>query len=113
MGPWSSEEINRARNVPLLRVLDYLGAYYKRDKSYVPRCSSGGSFRVQVNFEGRESRFIFTGEKWIDELLPKGNPSRGGGGAIDFVRYVTGCGLVHAVKICLDAEARNSGGRLG
>ena len=112
MGPWTNEEINRARAIPLSRVLDCLGAYYKRDQRYVPRDSSGGSFRVQVNFDGRDYRFILTGEKWVNELLPKEHPSRGGG-AIDFVRHITGSGFVQAVKICLDAQTRSSGGGLG
>lgn len=44
-----------------------------------------------------------TGEKFLNELLPADTPHRGGGGAIDFVRHVTGCNFVQAVKICLDA----------
>lgn len=39
----------------------------------------------------------------MNELLPEGAPQRGGGGAIDFVRHVTGFNFVQAVKICLDA----------
>lgn len=111
MGPWTTDEISYARSVPFSVLLDFLGAYYKRDPDYVPRDSSQGSIRVQVSYEGRDFRFIFTGEKWVNELLPKEHSSRGGGGTIDFVRHMTNCGFVHAVKICLDAHRAGSGGR--
>lgn len=56
-----------------------------------------------MSYQGRDFRFIMTGEKFLNELLPADTPHRGGGGAIDFVRHVTGCNFVQAVKICLDA----------
>ena len=62
------------------------------------------SIRVQVSHQGQDFRFILTGEKWFNELLPEGTPNRGGGGAIDFVRHLTGLNFVQAVKICLDAS---------
>lgn len=113
MGPWSSEEISRARSVPFFRVLDYLGAYHKRDATYSPRDASRRSIRVQVGFDGHDFRFILTGEKWVNELLAEDHPSRGGGGAIDFTRHITGLGFVQAVKICLDSIASSSGGGHG
>ena len=36
MGPWNTEEISQARQVPFLKVLDIIGAYYKRDLEYEP-----------------------------------------------------------------------------
>lgn len=105
MGPWSSAQINMARRVPFSTLLEFLGAYYKRDIDYAPLDSSRSSIRVQVGLDGRDYRFIFTGEKWLNELLPADDSRRGGGGAIDFVRHVTGSGFVQAVKICLDAHA--------
>ncbi len=110
MGPWTTDEINHARRVPFLTVLDFLGAYCKRDRDYVPRDSPHGGVRVQVSHEGKDFRFIFTGEKWLNELLPEGHSGRGGGGAIDFVRHLANCGFVHAVKICLDAARTIPGG---
>ena len=104
MGPWSSEDISQARQVPFSKVLDSLGAYYKKDLDYAPLDSSRHSVRVQVSYSGRDFRFIFTGEKWVNELLSAGTPGRGGGGAIDFVRYITGQGFVQSVKLCLDAR---------
>ncbi|MEB8485790.1 MULTISPECIES: DUF5131 family protein [Acidithiobacillus] len=47
--------------------------------------------------------FDFTGEKFVNELLPDGTAHRGGGGPIDFVRHVTACNFVQAVKVCLEA----------
>lgn len=113
MGPWTTDEINQARCVPFVTVLDFLGAYYKPDRTYVPREASLGSVRIQVAYGGRDFRFIFSGEKWVNELLPKEHASRGGGGTIDFVRHITSCGFVPAVKICLDALRSISGGRHG
>ncbi len=102
-GPWSTEEIEAARRVKFGVVLDHLGAYYKLDNSYASLDPRRRSVRVQVNFKQRDFRFILTEEKWLNELLPQGDPRRGGGGAIDFVRHLTGLGFVPAVKVCLDA----------
>lgn len=104
MGPWNTEEISRARQTPFSKVLDHLGAYYKRDRDYEPLDPGRKSIRVQVGYQGRDFRFILTGEKWFNEILPEGTPNRGGGGAIDFVRHITGMGFVQAVKVCLDAQ---------
>lgn len=103
MGPWDTDQINRARRVQFAKVLDFLGAYYKRDREYEPIDPGRKSVRVYVGYKGRDFRFILTGEKWLNDLLPEGHPFRGGGGAIDFVRHVTGLNFVQAVKVCLDA----------
>lgn len=110
MEPWNTDQINRARGVSFSTVLNFLGAYYKRDKEYEALDPSRKSIRLQVGYQGRDFRFIFTGEKWVNELLLVDHPNRGGGGAIDFVRHLTGVGFVHAVKVCLDA-AEKSGSR--
>jgi hypothetical protein len=102
MKPWSPVQINQARQVAVPNVLQFLGAHYKRDVDYVPSDSARQSVRVHVGYQGRDFRFIFTGDKWINELLPSGTPNRGGGGAIDFVRHITGVNFVQAVKVCLD-----------
>ena len=102
-GPWTSSEIETARQARVTAVLDFLGAFYKFDRSYAPHDRSKGSFRIQVSYQGRDFRFIVTGEKWINELLSHDQLHRGGGGSIDFVRHVTGLGFVPAVKICLDS----------
>ncbi|TDG03935.1 hypothetical protein E1N52_32460 [Paraburkholderia guartelaensis] len=103
MGPWTTDDIRKARGVSYSAVLNYLGAHHKRDPSYEPLDRSSKSVRVNVNFEGREFRFILTGEKWFNELAAN-TPGRGGGGTIDFVRHLTGTNFVHAVKICLEAQ---------
>lgn len=102
-GPWSQEQVDTARTVRFSAVLNHLGAYHKIDPDYEPLDPGRRSKRVQVGYQGRDFRFIFTGEKFINELIPPGSPRRGGGGAIDFVRHVTGCNFVQAVKTCLDA----------
>lgn len=106
MGPWNTEEINQARRTPFSMVLEHIGAHYKRDKDYEPLDPARKSIRVQVGYQGQDFRFILTGEKWFNELLPEGALNKGGGGAIDFVRHITGLGFVQAVKICLDAQAK-------
>lgn len=111
MGPWTTEQIAEARRVPLLALLGYLGAYVKRDAEYHSLEPGRGSFRIQVGLDGRDYRFIVTGEKWVSELLPKDCPDRGGGGAIDFARHVTGANFVQAVKLCLDAKHAQGGSR--
>jgi len=103
MGPWSQEQIDFARQVRFSAVLDHLGAYRKLDPEYVPLDPGRKSVRVQVSYQGRDFRFVLTGEKWINELLPGDKPGRGGGGAIDFVRHITNLNFVQAVKVCLDA----------
>lgn len=108
MGPWSAEQISEARRVRFSAVLEHLGAYVKRDMEYQPLDSSCCSVRIQVGLNGRDFRFILTGEKWLNELLPPGNANRGGGGAIDFVRHLTGSNFVEAVKICLDARPEHT-----
>jgi hypothetical protein len=104
MGPWNTEQISRARCLPFSVVLDHLGAFHKRDQDYLPLDSSRKSTRVRVSYSGREFCFIFSGEKFVNELLPEGHANRGGGGAIDFVRHITGLGFVQAVKVCLDTQ---------
>lgn len=103
MGPWSQEQIDLARCVRFSVLLDFLGAHYKQDHDYEPFDSSRKSIRVQVGYQCRDYRFILTGEKWFNELLPSDHPNRGGGGAIDFVRHITGLNFVQAVKVCLYA----------
>lgn len=103
VGPWSQEQIDAARSVRFSVVLNYLGAYHKLDTDYKPLDPGRRSKRVQVSYQGRDFRFIFTREKFVNELLRDGTPHRGGGGAIDFVRHVTGYSFVGAVKVCIDA----------
>lgn len=103
MMPWSPNEISQAREVRVTAVLKFLGAHYKRDKDYAPLDPSRPSVRVHVSYQGRDFRFVFTGEKFVNELLPLDSPNRGGGGTIDFVRHITGLAFVQAVKICLEA----------
>jgi hypothetical protein len=108
-GPWSQEQIDAARAVRFSAVLAHLGAYHKLDAEYEPLDHGRHSKRVQVSYQGRDFRFVFTGEKFVNELLPEDAPHRGGGGAIDFVRHVTGSNFVQAVKMCLDAlEAQHN-----
>ncbi|OUL80388.1 hypothetical protein CA603_31515 [Paraburkholderia hospita] len=104
-GPWSQEQIDEARMVLFSAVLDHLGAFHKLDRDYEPLDPGRRSKRVHVGYQGRDFRFIFTGPKFVNQLLPEGAANRGGGGAIDSVRHVTGCNFVHAVKVCLDALA--------
>jgi hypothetical protein len=109
MGPWKTDQINQARNVPFPLVLKFLGAYNKLDREYRPFERGRNSIRVHVNYEGRDFRFVITGEKWVDELMPATHPKRGGGGTIDFVSHITGFKLVNAVKVCLDAQSLADG----
>ena len=111
MGPWSQEQIDTARRVRFSVVLDHLGVYHKRDLEFTPLDPGSKSVRVHANYQGKDFRFIFTGEKWLNELVPQGAPGRGGGGAIDFVRHITGLGFVQAVKVCLDARSAQKGSR--
>lgn len=109
--PFTQTEIARARDVPFLAILDHLGAYRKRDDSYIPLNKSNRSARLHVSYEGREFRFVFTDDKFVNELVSRDAPGRGGGGAIDFVKHLTGVGFVPAVKICLDVAEALSGRR--
>ena len=102
-GPWSQEQIDRARNVRFDTVLDFMGAFHKRDHDYSPRDPGREGVRVHASYCGRDFRFVITGEKFVNELLSQGVLARGGGGTIDFVRHITGYNFVQAVKICLDA----------
>ncbi len=104
IGPWTPAQINSARSVPFSVVLDHIGAFQKSDPDYRPLDPGRKSRRMQVSYQGRDFRFIFTEEKFINELLPEGTSLRGGGGAIDLVRHITGCNFVQAVKLCLEAH---------
>lgn len=108
MGPWNAEEISQARQVSFSAVLDFIGAYFKRDREYRPLEPGRKSIRVQVSYQGRDFGFILTSEKWFNELLPEGILNRSGGGAIDFVRHVTDQEFVQDVKTCLDAAEEQS-----
>lgn len=103
MNPWSTEDIEQARVVGFSSVLDFIGAYHKQDRSYASLNPNRKTVRVEASYQGKNFRFLFTGAKWFDELR-RGGDTCGGGGAIDFVRYVTGLKFVAAVKICLDAK---------
>lgn len=104
-GPWSQEQIDEARMVSFFAVLHHLEAFHKFDRDYGPLNPARGSKRVQVGYLGRDFRFVFTGPKFVNQLMPEGATNRGGGDAIDFVRHITGCDFVHAVKVCLNALA--------
>lgn len=101
--PFSSAEIEMARNVPFKIVLEYLGAYVKLDKDYHPLDSDRRSRRLQISYKQRDFRLVVTGEKFVNELLPIDATNRGGGGSIDLVKHLTGLGFVLAVRVCLDA----------
>jgi hypothetical protein len=100
--PFTPSEIVAARNVPVQAVLEHLGAYVKRDEIYKPLDTARHSVRLQINYQQKDFRLIFTGEKFVNELLPKDDPNRGGGGAIDLVKHITGMGFLPAVKVCLE-----------
>ena len=93
-GPWQDAEIQRARSVPLLKVLAHLADHLKEGKDYVPRDPSLGS---------RRFRLILTREKWLDELVGRDTARRDGGGAVDLAMYLTGLNFVQAVKACIEA----------
>jgi hypothetical protein len=103
MGPWTGDEIETARAVPFHVLLRFIGAYCKQDREY-GSVTSGDSIRVQVNYGGRDFRFVFTNEKWVNELMPPAERRRGGAGAIDLAAHITGLDFVRAVKICIDAR---------
>lgn len=103
MGPWTPEQIQQARNVPLLKVIRYICDLVKEDRAYQPLDSCRRSRRFQVNCQKRDFRLIVTGEKWVDELQPRGTSGRGGGGAIDLASYLMGVNFVQAVRVCLEA----------
>lgn len=110
--PFSPAQVVQARNVPFRTILEHLGAYFKLDKDYTPLDPSRRSVRLHVGYHGRDFRLVVTGEKFVDELLPLDIPSRGGGGAIDLVKHITGLGFVESVRVCLDAiEAKQEAGR--
>lgn len=101
VGPWSQMQISIARRARWSAAFDQLGAYHKVDRDYEPLDSGRKSVRVHVNYRGRDFRFVITGEKFINELLPVGTPNRGGGGCIDLIRHVSGLGFVQSVNVCL------------
>jgi hypothetical protein len=103
MGPWTSDEIELARAVPFHVLLHFIGAYHKLDPEY-RSANSGDSIRVLVGYAGRDFRFIFTNEKWVNELIPPTKRGRGGAGAIDLAAHITGLDFVRSVKICIDAH---------
>lgn len=105
---FTQEQINLARQVPLLTLLEHLEAYVKHDKEYKPSNLSAGSIRVDVNYLGRNYRFIITGEKWINDLLSRDVPKRGGGGAIDFYQHINpSANFMQAVAVCLAATMKH------
>ncbi len=110
MRPWTGDEIEVARAVPFHVLLRFLGAYYKLDREY-RRTTASDSIRVQVNYAGRDFRFVFTNEKWVNELMPPAKPRRGGAGAIDLAAHITGLDFVRSVKVCIDARNSASGMR--
>lgn len=71
-GPWTQEQINTVRCVSFSAVLNFIGAYHKLDRDYEPLDPGRRSKRVQVSYQGCDFRFILTGEKFVNELLPEG-----------------------------------------
>lgn len=109
---FSPAQVVQVRNVPFRTILEHLGAYSKLSKDYTSPDPSRRSVRLYVGYHGRDFRLVVTDEKFVHELLPLDNPSRGGGGAIDLVKHITGLGFVQSVRVCLDAiEAKQEAGR--
>lgn len=108
MVPWTTAEIELARGVPFHVLLHFLGAYCKLDREYRSASPAEG-IRVHVNHAGRNFRFVFTGEKWVNELIPPAKRGRGGAGAIDLAAHITGLDFVRSVKICIDAHDSTNG----
>lgn len=102
MRPWTTAEIESARGVPFYVLLRFLGAYCKVDREY-RSAGLAESIRVHVNYAGRDFRFVFTEEKWVNELLSPLQHGRGGAGSIDLAAHLTGLDFVRSVKVCIDA----------
>lgn len=103
MGPWTPTQVQQARSVPLLKLMGHICTFVNEDRDYHPLDSSRRSRRFQVNCQKRDFRLIVTGEKWVDELIPRDSDGRGGGGAIDLASHLTGLNFVQAVRVCLEA----------
>lgn len=108
MKPWTAEEIELARALPFYVLLRFIGAYYKLDREYRSATSSD-SIRVLVGYRGSDFRFVFTNEKWVNELISPAKRGRGGAGAIDLAAHITGLDFVRSVKICIDAHDSTDG----
>ena len=92
------EEEARLRKLPLCRVLDALGLYWKKDPTYVPRGDKSG-IRINLNTgivdHNRDREVIITGEKFFDTHDRKFS----GGGAIDLVEKLKHCDYLQAVAV--------------
>lgn len=86
----SRGRIDAAREEGFSFVLDFLSTFYKVDADYEPLDSGRNSRRVYASYGGWDFRFIVMGEKFTNEVRPVEAANRGGGGANDFTRHVTG-----------------------
>lgn len=90
---FSEEELQRLREVPLLKALDALELHYQHDPDYKPR-KSQESMRVIVSVKDLVYTLQFTGMRWYDM-----HSKEGGGGAIDLTMHLMQCEFLQAAKL--------------
>lgn len=99
--PWNQDPIGEARTAPFSIALIHLGSFHTLHPRYTLLDQERRSYRVRVGYEGRDFVFIVTGPKFVSQQLPEDAIDRGGSDSIDFVRPLTGCKFVDAIKVCL------------
>lgn len=82
VSPEAVERANVLRALPLLKALDAVGAYVKRDESYVP-VKNRDSSRYHISVNNQDYELLIGPQKWFDTRT-----GTGGGGAIDLMMHV-------------------------
>ncbi len=99
--PISPDVIERLRALPLCRVLDAMGLYWKLDPDYVPR-KDKSSVRINLSMGNSVRELLITGPKFFDTR----DAAFKGGGAIDLVMLIKNCSFRTAVATLLAVESR-------
>lgn len=88
------EELDAARKIKLLTVVEEFSDFYTQDKTFKPQRNMDGKVFV-VEIDGKRfSNLLITGEKWFDQ-----DKKVGGGGAIDLLMHLKSITFVQAVKL--------------
>jgi hypothetical protein len=91
---FDEEVLSWLRSLPLARVLDALGFFYRRDEAFKPE-KDARTIRLFVSTpQGQAWELLVTGVKWYDSRA-----AVGGGGAIDLVMHLRRVDFVEAVTL--------------
>lgn len=101
--PYTPEQLNQVREIPLSKAIRLINFQYKVDPAFKPKKSIKTQCWHVSNHEGYVYELLVNGEKWYDR-----RENKGGGGAIDLVMHLTNKKITEVVKLLLNKQSEHT-----